>query len=76
MSVTKNTLTSITNNLFFDSLKIYGYNEQINSVSVNNQVLNPANIFFDMKEKVILMFSCSFFYLNYIYLVILFIFRF
>jgi len=61
MSVTKNTLTSITNDLSFDSLKIYGYNEQINSVSVNNQVLNPANVFLDMKEKVILRFSNYFF---------------
>ena len=52
MKVINNTLPGVTNNLFFDSLKIYGYPEQINSVSLNGQILNSAITTADIKEKV------------------------
>lgn len=48
----KNTAASITKNLYFDSVKIYGYPDKINTVSIDNQITNTAVITSDSVVKV------------------------
>ncbi len=48
----KNTVASITKNLYFDSMKIYGYPDKINTVTIDNQIANTAIITSDSAEKV------------------------
>jgi hypothetical protein len=50
--VIKNTVASITKNLYFDSMKIYGYPDKINTVTIDNQIANTAIITSDSAEKV------------------------
>ena len=48
----QNTAASITKNLYFDSVKVYGYPDKINTVLIDNQITNTAIITSDSAEKV------------------------
>ena len=50
LNVIQNTITTVTNSLFFSNMKIYGFEGGISSISLNDQILTTAK--FDLKEKV------------------------